>query len=161
MGTCAIFAAMNIHTRNQDIVARHVAGETLASIAVGYDISRERARQIFDAHATDEDRAKMVTEPTTPEERDPDFPKGENRVRVHVPLARNTDISQRDVRSGIRRWLDGEFDIDLSARGAKRFGPVMAESMHVRLSVKCTSSNIPIATAIRGIIAYLEKEAAK
>lgn len=149
---------MNIHTRNQDIVARHVAGETLASAGAVHGLSRERARQIFDAHATPEDRARMVTEPAPPEERDPDFPKGEKRIRVHVPNARNTDISQRAVRAGIRRWLNGEFEIPMNVRGAKRFGPVMAESMHVRLSVKCTSENIPLATAIRGVIAYLENE---
>lgn len=149
---------MNISVRNQDIVARHVAGETLASIAAGYDISRERARQIFDAHATDEDRTRMATPAPKPEPAPTDFPKGEERIRVHVPFARNTDISQKQVRAGIRRWLDGEFEISLDTRGAKRFGPVIAESMHVRLSVKCTSSNIPIASAIRGIIAYLENE---
>lgn len=149
---------MNIHTRNQDIVARHVAGETLASIAAGYDISRERARQIFDVHATEADRERMNKAPTVEAKPPGDFPKGENRVRVHVPFARNTDISQKAVRVGIRRWLDGEFEIDLTEKGEKRFGPVMAESMHVRLSVKCTSENIPLATAIRGIIAYLEKE---
>jgi hypothetical protein len=152
---------MNIHTRNQDIVARHVGGETLAAIAAGYGISRERARQIFEAHATDEDRTRLATPAPTPPPKPTDFPKGEGRIRVHVPFARNTDISQKQVRAGIRRWLAGEFEIDLSARGTRRFGPVMAESMHVKLSVKCTSSNIPIATAVRGIIAYLENENAQ
>lgn len=104
----------------------------------------------------------MAAEPTPIPPAPSDFPKGEDRVRVHVPNARNTDISQREVRAGIRRWLAGEFEIDTRApAGAKRFGPVMAASMHVKLSVKCTSSNIPLATAIRGIIAYLEKENAK
>jgi len=152
---------MNIHTRNPDIVARHVAGESLASIAKGYDISRERARQIFDAHATEVDRtaaAAARAPEIKPDTDDPDFPKGENRIRVNVPNARNTDIPMSEVRSGIRRWLAGEFEISLNERGARRFSPVMAESMHVLLSVRCTSQNIPIAAAIRGVIAYLERE---
>jgi hypothetical protein len=152
---------MNIHARNKDIVTRHVAGETLASIGEGYSISRERARQIFDAHATDQDRAKQVANQAKPEPAPTNFPKGENRIRVNVPNARNTEISQSDVRDGISRWLDGEFDIDMSARGSRRFSPVMAESMHVKLSVRCTSQNVPIATAVRGIIAYLENENAQ
>lgn len=120
---------------------------------------------MFNLLATEDDRKKahLARMPHEPEDGpdDPDFPKGEKRIRVNVPAARNSDITQREVRAGIARWIAGEFDISLTTRGAKRFGPVMAESMHVKLSVRCTSQNIPIATAVRGIIAYLENENAQ
>lgn len=152
---------MNIHTRNQDIVARHVAGETLASIATGYSISRERARQIFDVHATAEDRAKMAQSQVVEEKPAGDFPKGQTRIRVHVPFAKNTNISQKAIRAGVRRWINQEFTIAPGAKGVTRIDLVLAETMYNELCDLCDVLNIPIATAVRGVIDYLEKENAK
>lgn len=155
---------MKITNRNQDIVARHVAGETLSSIGASHGISRARAHKIFKDHATPADRAardrpKPIPEPVT----DPDFPKGEDRVRIHVPFAKLDEINQKQVRAGIRRWLSGEFPVtdDIQTGTRERMDVVVASSMHVRLCVRCAELNIPIATAVRGIIAYLENENAK
>jgi len=158
------FQPMKITNRNQDIVARHVAGETLSAIAKSLDISRARAHKIFKDHATDADRAargrpKPAIEPVI----DPDFPKDEDRVRIHVPAAKIGDIRQREVRAGIRRWLSGEFPVtdEIETGNRDRMDVVVASSMHIRLAVRCADLNIPIATAVRGIIAYVENENAK
>ena len=157
------FHPMKITNRNMDIVARHVAGETLSAIAASLNISRARAHKIFKDHATEADRAardkpKPVKEPAT----DPDFPKNEDRVRIHVPFAKSGSMKQRYVRAGIRRWLAGEFPVaDIPTGTRDRMDVVIASSMHVRLCVRCAELNIPIATAVRGIIAYLENENAQ
>lgn len=158
------FQPMKITNRNMDIVARHVAGETLSAIAKSLDISRARAHKIFKDHATPADRAardkpKPMPEPVT----DPDFPKDEDRVRIHVPAAKSTEIKQREVRAGIRRWLAGEFPItdEIETSNRERMDAVVASSMHIRLAVRCADLNIPIATAVRGIIDYLENEDAQ
>lgn len=158
------FAGMKITSRNQDIVARHVAGETLSAIAASLNISRARAHKIFKDHATPADRAARDRPKPTPEPViDPDFPKDEDRVRIHVPAAKLGDIRQRDVRAGIRRWLAGEFPVtdEISTGNRERMDVVVASSMHVRLCVRCAELNIPIATAVRGIIDYLENEDAQ
>lgn len=159
------FASMKITSRNQDIVARHVAGETLSAIARSLDISRARAHKIFKDHATEADRAARDRPKPAPEPGpvDPDFPKNEDRVRIHVPFAKSTEINQKQVRAGIRRWLAGEFPVtdDIQTGTRERMDVVVASSMHVRLCVRCAELNIPIATAVRGIIAYLENENAK
>lgn len=152
---------MKIISRNQEIVARHVAGETLSDIGKSLGISRARAHKIFKDNATPADRAardrpKPVVAPVT----DPDFPKGEDRVRIHVPAAKSGEIRQRQVRAGIRRWLAGEFPVtdEIVTGNRGRMDVVVASGMHVRLCVRCAELNIPIATAVRGIIAYLENE---
>jgi len=151
--------------RNQAIVARHVAGETLTEIGASFGISRARAHKIFKDHATKEDRKERDKPKPAPEPapRDPDFPKGENRVRIHVPAAKLGDINQKQVRAGIRRWMAGEFPItdEIVTGNRDRMDVVVASSMHVRLCVRCAQLNIPIATAVRGIIAYLENENAQ
>lgn len=150
---------MDIAARNQDIVSRHVAGETLSSIGAIYGVSRQRAKQLFDANATEADRARMA-EPAPPPPKG-DFPKGETRRKVHVPAAKSTDINQKQIRAGVRRWLAKEFDIELNAKGATRIDLVLAEGMYCDLLARADNENIPLASAVRGIIAYLEKEQAK
>lgn len=151
--------------RNQEIVARHVAGETLSDIGASFGISRARAHKIFKDHATKDDRKERdKPKPApAPAPRDPDFPKGEDRVRVHVPFAKAGQINQKQVRAGIRRWLSGEFPVtdEVETSNRERMDVVVASSMHVRLCVRCAELNIPIATAVRGIIAHLENENAQ
>jgi len=155
---------MKITSRNQDIVARHVAGETLSAIGKSLNISRARAHKIFKDHATEADRASRDRPKPEPEPGpvDPDFPKNENRVRIHVPFAKSTEINQKQVRAGIRRWLAGEFPVtEIPTGNRDRMDVVIASGMHVRLCVRCSELNIPIATVVRGIIAYLENENAQ
>src|SRR5688572_10850200 len=51
---------MDIAKRNQDIVARMIAGGSFADVGRVHDISRERARQIFSATATKADARKVA-----------------------------------------------------------------------------------------------------
>lgn len=159
-----IFTGMDIQTRNQDLVARHVAGETLTAIGASYGLTRARAQQIFAACSTQSDRikAKQAAIKVRPEKPSALIgPRGEKRGRLHIPNARNMNLTQRQVRDGIARWLAGDLAIDFEAKGEKRFDLFTSAATKAEIQAKCSHLNIPVASALRGIIAALEKEATK
>lgn len=158
------FTGMKKTDRNNEIIARHVAGEALSDIGKSFGITRARAQRIFKDYSTKADvklRNKNREKPEPePYNGHPDFPKNEDRVRIHVPGAKSSEIGQSRVRAGIRRWLNGEFPItdDIQIGNRMRMDIVVASNMHIGLCARCAELNLPVATTIRGIIAYLENE---
>lgn len=148
---------MDISARNQDIVARHVAGESLSSVGKRYFISREGARKIFERTASEDDRRRALAARPRSEPKIPKPPRPKP-VRIQVPKAKSTSITQSQIRAGVTRFIAGEIEPIYASFGKTRIDLVVSPDMHVKLSVKCTTNNIPLATAIRGVIAYLERE---
>lgn len=147
---------MQTAERNAIVVSRRMEGDSFAAIARDHGITRERARQLFQIHATP-DQVRVASTVAAPEPVavaiDPAFPPGP-RVKLHVSLAAPTALTSEAIRAGIRRWLDGDLTLVETQPGtASRVDIRMAASMRDEIAATGRKAS----KVIRGVIAALER----
>jgi hypothetical protein len=151
---------MDDAARNQDIVTRRLAGDSLATIGKGCapKISRQRVQQIWNETATKADKSRLA-EITAKPERVAAGPRVPIKamVRLHVLMDHKTTLTSEEIRQAIAKWLaGGKIEMNPDAQLSERMDLYMPIEMKNALATMCEREGISKGVAMSAITRTME-----